>query len=75
MTKELAKAFRKVKKHFPSVAIVVFNKQGQWNYMDENFRSFNFGNKIDFDVLNDASNSVYNKYGYPYVYQVDEVEE
>ena len=70
-TFELMIAFREVRRHFPSVAIVVFNKQGQWNYMDENFTSFNFGDKVNFEILDDASNSVYNKFGYPYVYQLD----
>ncbi len=74
MTTELATALQEVKKHFPSVSIVIFNIQGQWNYMDENFTSFNFEDRIDFDILDDASNSIYNKFGYPYIYQIPEDE-
>ena len=38
--------------------MVVFNKQGQWQYMDEDFGSFVFGDEIDISILEDASDSV-----------------
>ncbi len=57
--KKIEKAFKHVKKHFPTLAIVVFNKQGQWCYMDENFNAFDFENSaIEQSILEDASDEV-----------------
>ena len=66
MTPELKKAFDLVKKFHPTVSIVAFNKMGQWQYMDENFKSFDFDGKIDADVLLDAADSIVEL---PFIYQ------
>lgn len=66
MTPELKKAFKLVKKHHPTLAIVIFNSFGQWQYMDENFESFKFDDKIDVGILEDASDSIVSL---PFIYQ------
>lgn len=58
MTKEIKIALDHVRKSHPTVSMVVFNKQGQWQYMDEDFGSFVFGDEIDISILEDASDSV-----------------
>jgi len=60
-------AFAHVQTFFPSVAIVIYDKNGQWLYMDENFESFNFiGCDIDVSILEDASDSIETL---PFIYQ------
>lgn len=58
ITKELQIAIKEVQKYFPTLAIISFNKYGQWNYTDENFDSFIFDGKIDQNILEEASNSI-----------------
>jgi len=59
MTKEIKKALKEVRKYFPNVTTVVFNKYGQWNYCDDNFNSPNFeGSEISQSLLEEASDSV-----------------
>jgi hypothetical protein len=62
----IAKAFDHVREHFPNVAIVVYNREGLWQYMDENFKSFNFNDDIDVSILEDAVDSLTDV---PYIYQ------
>jgi|AntRauMFilla1563_2_1112583.scaffolds.fasta_scaffold223130_1 hypothetical protein len=62
-------AFQHVKSFFPQVNIVVYNKNGMWCYMDEDFNTLNFeGVNIDVSVLQDASDSITIQ---PFVYQED----
>ncbi len=63
---EVIEAFNHVKKHFPTVAIVIYNNQSQWQFMDENFDSFIFDDKIDVNILNDAADSLIEL---PFIYQ------
>jgi hypothetical protein len=58
MTKELETAFNHVKKFFPELEIVAFNKYGQWCYMDANFEVFKFGDEIDQGILEIAADSI-----------------
>jgi hypothetical protein len=66
MTQAIKKAFNHVKKKYPTVSIVIFDKNGQWLYMDENFNSFTFDETIDVSLLEDASDSTP---FLPYIYQ------
>lgn len=66
MTEALKTAFEHVKKFHPTLSIVIFNKEGQWQYMDENFDSFVFGANIDNGILEDAADSIENL---PFIYQ------
>lgn len=66
MTKAIKKAFNHVKKFHPTVSIVVFDKDGRWQYMDENFVGFVFDDKIDVGILEGALDSVPTL---PYVFQ------
>lgn len=50
MTKEVKKAIKHVKKHFPTLSCVIFT-QGRWCYMDSDFNSFTFGNRINVSIL------------------------
>lgn len=58
LTKELNIAIKEVKKYHPTVAIISFNKYGQWNYADENFNSFIFDDRINQEILEQASDSI-----------------
>jgi hypothetical protein len=63
----MKEAFKHVKQFFPTLSIVIFNKEGQWSYMDDNFNSFNFeGAGIDQSILEDASNEIKTL---PFIYQ------
>lgn len=66
MTLQLRKAFNHVKEKHPTVSIVIFDKNGAWLYMDEEFNSFEFDETIDVGLLEDASDSVP---VLPYIYQ------
>ena len=66
MTPELKTAFDHVKKFHPTLSIVIFDKQGKWQYMDEEFESFKFDDKIDVSILEDASDSIVEL---PFIYQ------
>jgi hypothetical protein len=52
------KAFNHVKSFHPEVTMVVFNKYGQWQFMDDNFDAPTFNEKIDMSLLEDACDSV-----------------
>lgn len=66
MTEALTIAFEHVKKFHPTLSIVIFNKIGQWQYMDENFESFVFDSNIDNGILEDAADSIETL---PFIYQ------
>ena len=71
MTIPLLKAFKHVKSIFPTLSIVIINRQGQWLYMDENFVPFNFENKnVDMGLLEDGADSITHT---PFIYQ-EEIE-
>jgi len=58
MTKELIKAMDEVRKYYPSVTMVIFNKYGQWNYCDDNFVAPKFDDRVDQGILEEASDSI-----------------
>lgn len=67
ITPELKKAFNHVKGHFPTTSIVIIDKTGRWQYMDENFESFDFkGKDIDVGILEQGADSVNIT---PFIYQ------
>lgn len=57
-----------VKGFFPQITTVIYNKQGMWLYMDDNFNTPNFDDfDIDINVLEFASDSVTEL---PFIYQL-----
>lgn len=67
-TKELLIAIEHVKSFYPTLDVVIFNRQGLWLYMDENLEAFNFDERIDVSILEDASDSLpFNK---PFIFQI-----
>jgi len=63
------KAVMHVKESFPDVRLVVFNRQGQWCYMGDDFYTPDFeGKDIDQAILEDACNSVKE---FPFVYELE----
>lgn len=66
-TKEVRKAFKHVRDHYPTVSMVVFTRRLKWCYMDEDFKAFDFDDNIDVSILEEAMDSV--KY-LPYIYEV-----
>ncbi len=65
-TPQIIKAFNHVKRFHPTVSIIIFDINGLWLYMDENFKPFVFSEKVDVGILEDASDSVPSL---PYIYQ------
>jgi len=59
-------AFNHVKEKHPTLSMVIFDKEGKWQYMDEDFESFKFDESIDVGLLEDASDSIP---VLPYIYQ------
>ena len=68
MTDELLKAIIHVKQFHPTLAIVIFNLEGRWQYMDEDFNSFEFDNRIDIGLLEAASDSIESL---PFIHQIE----
>lgn len=68
ITPALAKAIDHVKKKFPTLSIICFDKLGNWQYMDEYFGSFKFGYDIDTGILERASASIVTL---PAIFQID----
>ena len=66
MTHALKKAFNHIREKHPTVSIVIFDREGKWLYMDENFESFKFDDSIDVSILEEASDSIP---VLPYIYQ------
>lgn len=67
-TPEVLRAMAHIREKFPDVAIVVFNTDERWCYMDEDFNAPKFNNEIiNVGILEAAVNSVPDL---PYVYQI-----
>lgn len=64
--KDVKIALAHVKQFHPTICMVVFNKEGQWQFMDGNFNSPKFGDEIDISILEAAQDNVPTL---PYVYQ------
>lgn len=60
MNEKLKNAFQHVRNFYPDVNMVVFNKFGQWNYMDDNFIVPTFSDEIDISILEEAADTVDN---------------
>jgi hypothetical protein len=58
MTPQVLKAINHVKVFYPKICLVVFNTQGLWQYMDENFESSTFGDEVDVSILEEAVDSL-----------------
>lgn len=65
-TKELKAAFEHIKTIHPDLSIAIFDKNGQWCYMDESFEAFTFDTNIDVSLLEAASDSIETL---PFIYQ------
>jgi hypothetical protein len=69
VTPQIVKAMEHVRSVFPNVCIVVFTKDGRWNYMDDCFKAPSFkGTEIDASILEAACDSVLE---FPFIYQID----
>lgn len=62
-------AFNHVKEYYSAVNMVVFNREGQWLFLDSDFDSPSFGEEIDTTILDKAVDEAYKSFGLPYVYQ------
>ena len=58
MTKEVRESLDHVREFHPKVTHVVFNREGQWIYCDDNFHTPQFCDDIDVGILEDAVDSV-----------------
>lgn len=58
MNAKVKKALDHVRKYYPNVTMVMFNKFGQWNYCDDDFNAPKFGDEINQSILEDAADSV-----------------
>lgn len=72
-TKEVLKAFAHVKSFHPNLNSVFFNREGQWHYMDDNFKGLDFSHDdMNSSLLEDAVDSIEEL---PFIYQEELVEE
>lgn len=55
---EVCVALDHVRSHYPEVVMVVFNREGRWQYMSSDFDAPTFGPEIDVGILEDAANAV-----------------
>lgn len=66
------KALAHVRKTFPRVSLVTFNRDTRWHYMTADFDSpGDFGDSIDTGILEDAQSAVEN---FPAVFQIEDVD-
>jgi|LakMenEpi03Aug12_release.lakeMendotaPanAssembly.Ray.scaffolds.fasta_scaffold833063_3 hypothetical protein len=62
------KAMEYVRLFHPEVCMVVFNKEGRWFYMDEDFNAPKFDKEMkDISILEQASDSLIKL---PFVYEI-----
>jgi len=66
MPNALKKAFKHVKQHYPTLSIVIIGLDCRWQYMDAEFNSFIFDEKIDVSILQEGADSVETL---PFIYQ------
>lgn len=71
MPNALNKAFKHVKKHYPTLSIVILGLDGRWQYMDAEFNSFVFDKRINVSILEEGADSVETL---PFIYQADLVD-
>jgi hypothetical protein len=69
VTAELQTAIDHVKESHPSLSIVMFDINGRWQYMDEEFNSFKFDDKVDVSILEEAGDSIE---VLPFIHQIGE---
>ncbi len=78
MPDSVRRAIDHVRTIHPSVDMVVFNAEGRWCFMSENFEPVKFGEfdpktglygGIDVNILQDASDEAYEQGGHPAVFQ------
>jgi hypothetical protein len=63
------RAMEYVRLFHPEVCIVIFNKEGRWQYMDEDFNAPKFGKEMnDISLLEEASDSLTEL---PFIYQIN----
>lgn len=63
------RAMEHVRLFHPEVCIVIFNKEGRWQYMDEDFNAPKFGKEMnDISLLEEASDSLSEL---PFIYQIN----
>lgn len=67
----ILKALKHVRFNHPTVCMVVFNSDGQWQYMSDDFKSPVFGKEIIQSVIEAAADAVPQ---FPAVYQFTEPE-
>ncbi len=74
ITPEILAALDHVRQFHPEVCLVVFNQQGQWQYMSEDFDSPKWDNTspIDTSILEAAADSVE---VFPAVFQLEDEED
>jgi hypothetical protein len=58
MTKELQIAIDHVKSFHPTLSLIIFDRMGRWQYMDEYFNNFVFDDRINVGILEEASDSI-----------------
>ncbi len=68
-TVALQKAINHVKEFHPTLSIVMFDIDGRWQYMDEDFDSFVFDERIDVSILEEAGDSIETL---PFIHQIGE---
>ena len=66
VTQEIKAAIKHVQSVFPQVCMVVFSKQARWCYMDEEFNTPKFDERIDIGILEAAIDSIEEL---PFVYE------
>jgi hypothetical protein len=67
MNNKVKKAIEHVKSNYPTLKIVIFTNFG-WQYMNEEFESFSFDERINVTILEEAYDSL-NKL--PQVFEVE----
>lgn len=65
----IKEAFDHVKNYHPNINLMVFNREGKWLCMDDDYDTPEFSQDIDTTLLHRAADAAYKAFGLPYVYQ------
>lgn len=61
-----------VRQYHPHVTMVLFNNEGRWRYMEDDFTTPVFVHAIDTSALEDACNATYGETGKAFFYHIDQ---
>ena len=72
MKKKIVNCIEYVQSFFPNnkITFVIFSKDGQWLFVDENLEIPEFPNELDTNIIEETMDVVYKEVGLPFIYKL-----